>query len=241
MNKIIKKVLTASMLTIVTVPVTQASSVTYNVEGAFYEPQTQGLGGDTVFKGTFNWDGSVVSNLHGTMNSSMYITDNINPDYNQTFPLMNLNYQLAESIDGDIVTATVFLENTTEVFSGTFGGGYEAGGILRYGHGSVFGLQPDGNTPNDNAYFTFSFDKTTMVGILEEMVYADCTAGGMMHESCMTGHSIAKVGYSGTMSAVPSSINISQVSAVPVPAAVWLFGSAFLGMIGVTRKRTLSV
>jgi len=33
----------------------------------------------------------------------------------------------------------------------------------------------------------------------------------------------------------------AEISAVPVPAAVWLFGSALLGMLGVSRKRTLSV
>jgi len=35
--------------------------------------------------------------------------------------------------------------------------------------------------------------------------------------------------YSGDVSAVP---------AVPIPAAAWLFGSAFLGLMGVARKRT---
>jgi hypothetical protein len=32
-------------------------------------------------------------------------------------------------------------------------------------------------------------------------------------------------------------IEISQVSAVPVPAAVWLFGSGLLGLIGVARRK----
>jgi hypothetical protein len=34
---------------------------------------------------------------------------------------------------------------------------------------------------------------------------------------------------------VPTSIN---VSAVPVPAAVWLFGSGVLGLVGVARRRS---
>jgi hypothetical protein len=34
--------------------------------------------------------------------------------------------------------------------------------------------------------------------------------------------------------------NISAVSAVPVPAAFWLFGSGLLGMIGIARKRKAS-
>ena len=33
-------------------------------------------------------------------------------------------------------------------------------------------------------------------------------------------------------------LEISSVSAVPVPAAVWLFGSGLLGLVGVARRRT---
>ncbi len=241
MNQILKPVssikafymLLASILMIVNISMAQATTLSYNVTGVFYEPQTQPL--NTIFNGSFDWDGAVVSGLHGSMNSSMYITDNINPIPHVSYPLMELNYQLAQSVVGDIVTTTVFLKNTTDVFSE---GGYVAGHALRYGNSPAFGLPADGNTPNDNAYFSFAFDKTSMAGILDEMVYGDCTAGGMMGQACMTGHSIAKVGYSGTMAAVPLSL---EISAVPIPAAVWLFGSALLGMLGVSRKRTLSV
>lgn len=209
-----------------------ASVITYNVTGVFYEPQTQPL--DTIFNGSFDWDGSVVSNIQGTMNSSMYATDNINPTPGLSYPLMNLSYQLTQSTVGNIVTATVFKENTTNVFSGLFGGGFEAGGGLRYGNSPAFGQPADGNMPNYNAYFTLAFDKTSMEGVIDSMVYADCTEGGMMGQICMTAHSVAKVGYAGTMGGIPSSLTIS---AVPVPAAVWLFGSALLGLAGISRKR----
>ena len=215
--------LVALVFMMANVSTTQASVVTYNVTGIFYEPMTQPS--NTVFNGSFEWDGTSVSNLHGTMNSTMYDTS--------VFPLLDLDYQLAQSIAGNIVTTTVFKENTTDVFSG---GGYEAGHILRYGNSDVFGAPADGNTPNDNAYFSFAFDKTSMTGILDEMVYGDCTPGGMMGQVCMTGHSIAKVGYPGTMDGNPLSL---EISAVPVPAAVWLFGTALVGMIGVSRKRDL--
>ncbi len=33
----------------------------------------------------------------------------------------------------------------------------------------------------------------------------------------------------------------AEISTVPVPAAAWLFGSALLGLLGVNRKRTLSI
>jgi len=225
MKKVFKQLLTASMLIITSIPVAQAVAVTYNVTGTLLEPMTQPL--NTVFNGSFNWDGFTVTDLHGTMNSSMYLTDDINPDYASTFPLMYLNHQLSQNVDGNIVTASVFLENTTDVF---LDGGYQTGDMFRYGS-TVFGSND--NEYNDNAYFTFSFDKTDMSGVLETLAYADCTAGGMMGEFCMTGHKLF-----GTMSASPLSL---QISAVPIPAAVWLFGSALLGMIGVSRKRTLSV
>jgi len=35
-----------------------------------------------------------------------------------------------------------------------------------------------------------------------------------------------------------NSMYVTSVSAVPVPAAVWLFGSGLLGLIGVTRRKT---
>jgi hypothetical protein len=154
------------------------------------------------------------------------------PDY-------NLTNQLAFSYDaitGDVV-ASVFKENSTDVF---FGGGYNAGDTMKLG--AMNGA--DGNTPNKNAYFTLAFNANTMLGNLDQMVYGDCAPTGLMGpmmtgNMCMTGHSVALVGYAGTMDGVPLSLSITP-SAVPVPAAVWLFGSGLVGLIGVTRRRKLA-
>lgn len=210
--------------------IANAAVVTYNVTGVFAEPATEV--GYTEFVGTFNWDAltQTVSGLKGTMNSSMYPTDDINPKPPQTYPLMHLNYQLAQSVDGDIVTASVFLENTTNVFAG---GGYPTTANKAF----YYGFQ-DGNTRNYNAYFTFAFDKNTMTGIVDSIVYADCTKGGMMGPTCMTGHNLPG---KGSMGAFPLSLTITKVSAVPLPAAVWLFGSAVLGLIGIDHKRRVRV
>ena len=32
-------------------------------------------------------------------------------------------------------------------------------------------------------------------------------------------------------------LSFAEVSAIPVPAAVWLFGSGLLGLVGVARRR----
>jgi hypothetical protein len=38
----------------------------------------------------------------------------------------------------------------------------------------------------------------------------------------------------------PTFIGGGGVTVVPVPAAVWLFGSGFLGLIGVAKRRTIN-
>jgi len=45
--------------------------------------------------------------------------------------------------------------------------------------------------------------------------------------------------YDGTVGGDTSYINVDSMSLVPVPAAVWLFGSALAGL-GFTRRRKLS-
>jgi hypothetical protein len=210
-----------------------AHAQTYSIAAEFYEDATNG--NNTFFNGTFDWDGSSVVNLQGTMNSSMYPVD---PTSWNGFPLMNLTYQLdGTSISGDIVTASVFLKNTTDVYRG---GGYDgaASEFLKYGgkFGSDYPLI-SGEVPNQNAFFTLVFDKTSMAGVVDQMVYGDCTAGGLMGNFCMAG----EITGTSPMYATPLSLSITEVSAVPLPAAVWLFGSALAGLAGINRKRVLTV
>ncbi len=214
-----------------------AQAALYNVTGVFDEPQT--MTGNTTFVGTFDWDAATntLSGLQGTMNATMYPNAMMGavPDY-------ILTNQLAFSYDeitGDVV-ASVFKENSTDVF---FGGGYTAGDSLKLG--ALDGL--DGFTPNENVYFTLAFNAntfaSTMMGNVDQMVYGDCAPTGLMGpmmtgDTCMTGHSIALVGYAGSMGGTPLSLDITPVSAVPVPAAVWLFGSGLLGLVGVARRKS---
>jgi len=210
---------------------TQASVMKYNVTGIFSDAIFP-----TQFDGSFDWNGTEVTNFHGTMNSSMWEVNDINPNPDLfIFPLIRLDYQLAQNVDANIVTISVFKENTTDMYRG---GGYITGESDRYG-GQYWARNGDFITEiqNDNAYFTMAFDKMTMVGVLDDMVYGDCTPGGMMGLTCMTGHTNADVGYYGSMGAFPWSL---ELTAVPVPAAVWLFGSALLGLVGVSRRRDLA-
>jgi len=111
-----KKISVLLILLLANLATVEAAVRSYDVEGIFYEPMTQNIG-NTVFTGTFDWDADAdtLSNLMGVMNSSMYTMD-------QT---IDLNYQLATSMDQNgVVTASVFLDNSTDVFSG--------GGTMRH-------------------------------------------------------------------------------------------------------------
>ena len=194
-----------------------AQAALYDVTGVFNEPM---LANDTNFIGTFDWDTSTntLSSLQGTMNASMYGADQIYSLTNQ----FDFSY---DANTGDVV-ASVFKENSTDVFDF---GGFLTGDTNKYG-------ATDGNTPNENVYFTLAFNANTMTEILDLMVYGDCAPTGLMGPMmtgnvCMTGHSLG-----GTMSATPLSLSITP-SAVPVPAAVWLFGSGLLGLVGMARRK----
>jgi len=216
--------------------VANSTPVEYKVIAFFYEPATSNapvtvpthfkkdgtfvdapfkMRGYTKFDGTFKWDSAtnIISGLQGTQNESMYTPEE--------YPDISLKYQLAQSVNGDIVTATVFKEPTTDVFQG---GGYQKGDMFYYGF-------RDGNERNYNAYFTLVFDKTTMQPKVWDLVYGDCTPGGMMGAFCMTGHSEI-----GTMNAWPIYAEISTISSVPVPAAFWLLGSSLLALLGFGRR-----
>jgi len=233
-------------LMLANIQMVQAGVVTYSVEGTFSEPMSL----KTDFKGTFNWDGTSLSNLSGRMNSSMYgrYVEDENANH-----MLTLNQNLIQSIDENgFVTATIFKENTSDVY---YGGGYEGVDVsfLKYGfegRGGAFGILADGNDANENAFFTFAFQTNATGGItslglhnvtnnpalVNQMIYGDCSANGLMSGGCMAGEVTA----TSLMEGTALSLNISQVSAVPVPAAVWLFGTALAGLVGVSRKRILA-
>jgi len=236
----LKTKLAASLLMIGSASMAQAATTAYDVTAVFDEPQT--TSGHTTFTGSFSWDDvtETVTGLMGTMNETMYPNANMG-----ALPDLSLGYQLTTSVVGNIVTASVFKENTTNVF---FGGGYNTGDSMKYG---MMGMM--GHVANQNAYFTLAFDKTTMMGVVDDIVYGDCAPGGLMGpmmtgNMCMTGHSTAQTGvddvtgepvyWNGSMDGAPLSIGI-EVSAVPVPAAAWLFGGALMSLIGANRRKNV--
>ena len=209
----LKSKLAAAALMLGSVSMAQAASFT--VEGLFTEPMAAN---DTLFTGTFDWDGTNLTGLTGDMNSSMMVVT--------TAPNLGLMGIVDTMQVGNIVTASVFLSPTsTDVFDG---GGYDVSDNAL----SVY----TGPLMDGNAFFSFQFDTTTMAGIVDTMTYGDCTMMGLMGSTCMTGKGI-DMATGGTMRGFTTSLNIADVSAVPLPAAAWLFGGALISLFGANRRK----
>ena len=124
--------------------------------------------------------------------------------YGPPMTTVALNNQLSAVADATLggQLVTTFALTTTDTFNG---GGFAPGGT------QYFGLST--STPNNhNAYamiFVNTTDPTTALtqAQIDKLAYADCTAGGMMMSSCMTGTTVAGYGRIGTMSGYP----VSQV------------------------------
>ncbi len=269
----LKTKLAASLLLAASASMAQAS--TYSVTGDFLETMTNGV--DTVFKGTFDWDGTTISNFTGTMNESMRGVWTAAPGHTYSnygaftalgaktdmWPtkntyqgqvnhlaanglwMLNLNQNLIQSDTGSVHTATIFKENTSNVYKG---GGYV--GDPATNNFEKWGLNA-GETVNENAFFTLAFThdaagNITSLGLqtvaanpdlVNQMIYGDCSVGSLMGQAkgCMAGEPTG----SSLMAATAGSLEITQVAAVPVPGAVWLFGSALMGLLGVNRRKSV--
>lgn len=232
--------LAGSLCMLASAQMAQAAILSYDVSQTFYEPDTQPR--NTIFVGSFEYDDvtQTVSNLQGMLSESM-TGDPLSTASDYDMEWLSLNNQLSAVYDPVLggLLVTTFLNDTTNTFYGgtwTPEDGVAVGGIY---DGWSF---TDGGASNPgNAYamiFVNTLDPTAALtqAQIDKLAYADCAAGGMMGATCMTGTTAAGYGSVGTMSGYPVSQVIS-VSAVPVPAAVWLFGSGLVGLIGVARRR----
>lgn len=213
-----------------------AQATTYDVSATFADG---GIQRQTVFTGSFDWNAGTqtVSNFTGLLSESMWSWDAAQATFTMTgsagmsaagytqyvystsygqgdAPLLDLTHQLAASVSGDLVTVTTFLQNSTDAVSG---GGYAVTG----GNATPYG--------NSNAFFTLVFntaDITNTSATLTQIVYGDFSPLGLMGPM-LTGMA-GMTGYDGggSMGGYPISLSIT---AVPVPAAAWLFGSGLTG------------
>lgn len=218
-------VISAALAMIGGVQVAQAAVTTYNVLETFYEPDTQP--NDTIFKGAFDYDDATktVSNLRGFLSESM--TGGSTGYPNDTMNWLPLNYQLSSVYDATLggLLVTSFYLNSTNVFSG---GGFAPGGKRTYG--------------NQNAYAMIFVNTTNPLAPLTQaqinkLAYADCTAGGLMGPTCMTGTTVAGYGTIGSMSGYPVSQVITPAVPEPESYAMILAGLGVTGFIARRRRK----
>ena len=187
----------------------------YNVIETFFEPDTQP--NNTIFTGIFTLDSttSTVSNLKGSLTESMTNINNGLP-----MALVSLPNQLSSVSDGiGGLLVTTFSLNTTNTFTntptlgGTDGWAPGSGSGLYYGFPSAAAHPSRGAAANAYAmiYVNLTNPITALTAAqLAKLAYADCTAGGMMGDVCMTGTSVAGYGAIGTMSGYPLSQIITR-------------------------------
>jgi len=171
-------------------------------------------------------------------------------------PLLSLNYMLDNSLvsggaaPSGLHAVSVFLKDDglggadTNVVRGShvgsfpnisYSGGYDVSTDSTYYGEAITGTQ----TRNWNAFFTLVFDPsdpTNTAVATNLMEYADCNGLGMMGSTCMTGLLTG-----GSMGGTPWTLSITEVSAVPVPAAAWLFGGALVSLFGIGRRNKMFV
>lgn len=72
---------------------------------------------------------------------------------------------------------------------------------------------------------------------LDELAFMSLDITGLEGQTGLLEFIINTTGAESANVFIPNSISSAYVSAVPVPAAVWLFGSGLLGLIGVARRK----
>jgi hypothetical protein len=196
-------------------PVPPADGViNYSVVETFYEPDTQP--NNSIFVGTFTLDATTgtVSNLQGRLSESM--TGGATPYPGDTMTWVPLQHQLSSipvMIDGakGLLVTTFKLPSTDTLSSAELFGGTD-GFSPGTGMGLYFGY-PGPNPGNAYARIFVNLSDPTAVPTqaqIDMLAYADCTPGGMMGATCMTGISIAGYGSVGSMSGHPLSQTITK-------------------------------
>jgi lipopolysaccharide export system protein LptC len=177
---------------------------TYDVVANFFEPDTQPR--DSLFIGSYmlNSTTRTVYNLHGVLSESMTGDQVAYPNDNMTW--LSLNNQLSSVSDsalGGLLVTTFLLPTTNTLWAGAGGNGWDPG----TGGGIYYGF-PGANPGNCYArIFVNTADPMARLtqAQVDKLAYADCTPGGKMGATCMTGTTVAGYGSVGTMSGYPVS------------------------------------
>ncbi len=180
----------------------------YSVVETFHEPMTQP--NDSIFTGTFTFDTTArtISNLAGSLTQSMTKVGGVFGPPMTTVALANQLSAVPATLGGvNGVLVTTFALTTTNTFDPS---GFAPGGTEYYGLSTGAPNPKAGGVGNAYAMiFVNTTDPATALvqAQIDKLAYADCTAGGMMMNTCMTGTTMAGYGRMGTMMGQP----VSQV------------------------------
>ncbi len=180
----------------------------YAVELTIHEPMTQP--NDSVFTGTFTFDetSGAVSGLSGSLTQAMTKVGGV---YGPPMTTVALGHQLsAEPVTlGGVpgLLVTTFALDTPNTFDPS---GFDPANAGRVYYGMAAGQPSPKAGGVGNAYamiFVNTADPTVAIqqAQLDRTAYADCTSGGMMMNTCMTGTTVAGYGHKETMMGEPAS------------------------------------
>jgi hypothetical protein len=194
------------------VPATTGSLRFYSVVETFHEPMTQP--NDTILTGTFTIDltHGTVSNLTGTLTQAMTKNGGVFGPPMTTVDLLHQLSSEAVTLGGVAgLLVTTFALPTTNTFDPS---GFAPGGTEYYGLGTGATNPKMGGVGNAYAMiFVNTADPTAALAQaqIDRLAYADCTAGGMMMNTCMTGTTMAGYGREGTMMGQPESQVVTEL------------------------------
>jgi hypothetical protein len=240
MKNPIKLAACATLAALGALPAAHADASSYNITAVWYEPETQP--NNSIFVGTLDYDSTThtITNLQGQLSESMTGGGTGYPDDTMTW--LNLDNQLVSWYDASAggTFAAVFKNTNTNTFYNPSTGatdfwspqvGVDNGGVY-------YGFPKSAKNPGNAYALIFVPDDPTAAltqAQIDLIAYADCSAGGMMGATCMTGTSVAGYGATGTMDGYPVS---ETIAAVPEPEtyASMLVGLACLGLVGMRRR-----
>ncbi|HUL02012.1 MAG TPA: fibronectin type III domain-containing protein [Gemmatimonadales bacterium] len=168
----------------------------FGVVATFHEPMT--LPYDSIFTGSFTLDSTTrtVSNLAGSLTESMTGSMGL-----VSVPLTRQLSAVSDGLGGHGLLVTTFLLNTVDTF-------WPSGFDPANPNDIYFGFPAAWSASAANAYAMIDVNTddptaTPTAGQINLMAYADCTAGGMMGATCMTGTTVAGYGHLGSMNGYP--------------------------------------
>lgn len=123
---------------------------------------------------------------------------------------------------------------TADEFWGHFDDAPHAGGgVEELQRGSTLGAT--GWTAGTNYDFTFDFGPNNLQVFVDGVMELDIA--GLFNDGSFAFYNFSQAGvtYSGFEE------NVGSFPVVPVPAAIWLFGSAIIGLVGFSRKKSVTM